>query len=67
LCGHSSLRALRVEDLGRPASPDELAAMMADLEAALDAGCAGLSAGLAYPAAIASSTDEVTALARAAF
>ncbi|MCP5452365.1 MAG: D-aminoacylase [Spirochaetaceae bacterium] len=67
LCGHSSLRALRVADLGRPAEPDELAAMVADLEAALDAGCAGLSAGLAYPAAIASSTDEVTALARAAF
>ncbi|HPG85568.1 MAG TPA: D-aminoacylase [Spirochaetales bacterium] len=67
LCGHSSLRALRVADLGRPASPDELAAMVVDLETALDSGCAGLSAGLAYPAAIAASTEEVTALARVAF
>lgn len=67
LCGHSSLRALRVADLGRPAAPDELAAMVNDLEAALDSGYAGLSAGLAYPAALAASTEEVAALARVAF
>jgi N-acyl-D-amino-acid deacylase len=67
LCGHSSLRAARVADLGAPARPGELAAMERDLEEALDAGCAGLSAGLAYPAALASSAAEVTALARIAF
>lgn len=67
LCGHSSLRALRVGSLDRPASPGETAAMIGDLEAAIEAGCVGLSAGLAYPAALASSSGEVAALARVAF
>jgi len=67
LAGHSSLRASRVADLGGPARPDELAAMLRDLEEGLEAGLAGLSAGLAYPAAIGAPASEVAALARAAF
>ncbi|GAB1456087.1 MAG: D-aminoacylase [Spirochaetia bacterium] len=67
LCGHSSLRAARVADLGAPARQEELASMERDLEVALDAGCRGLSAGLAYPSALASSRAEVMALARIAF
>lgn len=67
LGGHSALRAARVVDLGRPAGHDELAAMVKDLEEGMEAGLAGLSAGLAYPASIAADVPELVALARVAF
>lgn len=67
LAGHSSLRAAHVADLRAPARPDELAAMLRDLEAGLEAGLAGCSAGLAYPASIGAPASEVAVLARAAF
>lgn len=63
LVGHSSLRAAVMDDLGRAATDDEIARMGALLDEALAAGCAGLSAGLAYPTAKAAPTDEVVALA----
>lgn len=63
LVGHSTLRAAVIDDLGRAATEKELARMGALLDEALAAGCAGLSAGLAYPTAKAAPTDEVIALA----
>jgi len=61
--GHSTLRAVAVNDLSQAASQSEIAHMGELLDAALDAGCIGFSTGLAYPPARATSTDEVVALA----
>ncbi len=66
LCGHTTLRAQVMPDLGRAATATELAAMERLLDEALEAGCVGLSTGLAYPPAQAAPTDEVVALARVA-
>jgi len=63
LVGHSTLRAAVMDDLGRAATADETARMGVLLDEALAAGCAGLSAGLAYPTASAAPTGEVVALA----
>lgn len=63
LVGHTSLRAQVMDDLGRPATAREGAAMRDLLEEAMEAGAIGLSTGLAYKPARASSTDEVAALA----
>ena len=47
----------------RPAREDkEIESMGALLDEALDAGCIGMSTGLAYAPAIAAPTDEVVAL-----
>ncbi|MDH3593753.1 MAG: D-aminoacylase [Rhodospirillales bacterium] len=63
--GHSSLRAGAMEDLDRPASGAEIAAMRGALERALEAGAIGLSTGLDYAPAAAAPTGEVIALAEA--
>ena len=59
LVGHTSLRIGRVADLQRAATPDETAAMRADVEAALQAGAFGLSTGVYYPPARAATVDEL--------
>jgi N-acyl-D-amino-acid deacylase len=64
LVGHSPLRAAVMDDLGRAATPGETARMADLLDEALAAGCAGLSAGLAYPTAKAAPAEEVAALAK---
>ncbi|MGR3805635.1 MAG: N-acyl-D-amino-acid deacylase family protein [Marinibacterium profundimaris] len=64
LVGHTVFRARRVADLTGPASADEVAAMKADLGAALAQGAAGLSTGLAYPPAKAATTGEILSLVR---
>lgn len=64
LVGHSTLRAGMMEDLDRPATPEEIATMAARLDQALSEGAAGFSAGLEYPAASAAPTEEVIALVR---
>lgn len=64
LAGHSSLRATVMKtDLDRPARADEVAAMAALLETALQDGAIGLSSGLDYPPALAAPMAEVVALA----
>jgi N-acyl-D-amino-acid deacylase len=63
LVGHSTLRVGAMERLDRPASSDEIAAMRACLQEALDAGAIGLSTGLDYQPAAAATTKEVQALA----
>ncbi|MGI9336654.1 MAG: N-acyl-D-amino-acid deacylase family protein [Gammaproteobacteria bacterium] len=63
--GHSSLRAGAMDSLDRPASATEIRQMRARLEAALEAGAAGMSTGLHYAPARAATTDEVVELASA--
>jgi N-acyl-D-aspartate/D-glutamate deacylase len=66
LVGHGTLRVRNLPDFSRPASPAEVRAMAGDVAAAMDAGAAGLSCGLAYPTNCAADTAEVAALARVA-
>ena len=64
LVGHMTLRARAMDDLERPATQAEIAAMREDLAEALAAGALGLSTGLAYPPSRYAPTSEVVALAR---
>ena len=64
LVGHTALRNNQMDRLDRPATSAEIAAMRAQLEEALDAGALGLSTGLAYLSANASTTEEVMELAQ---
>lgn len=63
LVGHTTLRAAAMGRLDRAATGSEIAAMRAALDRALEDGAAGLSTGLFYPPARASTTEEVIALA----
>ena len=63
LVGHTALRSNHMDRLDRTATPDEIAAMRAQLQEALDGGALGLSTGLAYLSAINATKDEVIALA----
>lgn len=64
LVGHTALRSNQMERLDRPADSAEIAGMRAQLEEALAAGALGLSTGLAYLSAYASTTEEVMELAQ---
>jgi N-acyl-D-amino-acid deacylase len=64
LIGHTSLRNNHMDRLDRIATADEIAAMRAQLQDALNGGALGLSSGLAYLSANAASTEEVLALAQ---
>jgi len=66
LVGHGTLRVRNMEDWSGPADPQQLRAMVRDVEEAMEAGARGLSTGLAYPTNIGADTAEVVALARAA-
>ena len=63
LVGHTALRAAAMDDVYRAASAAEITHMEALLDEALEAGCIGLSTGLAYPPAFEAPTDEVVTLA----
>lgn len=63
LVGHTTLRAATMDTLDRPATGKEIDAMRSILNEALDAGCIGMSTGLAYAPASAAPTDEIVALA----
>ena len=65
LIGHTSLRAQVMDDLSRAATKQERDAMEQLLICALEQGAIGLSSGLAYANAKASSSEEVEQLARA--
>ncbi|MEO8334730.1 MAG: D-aminoacylase [bacterium] len=60
--GHTALRSNHMSRLDRAATPEEIAAMHADLVASLAAGALGLSTGLAYANAISAPPEEVIAL-----
>ena len=63
MIGHTVLRNNHMDRLDREATNDEVAAMRAQLHAALNQGAIGLSTGLAYASAYSASTKEVMALA----
>lgn len=65
LVGHTTLRLAHMDDLDRPASEREIAAMRASLETALQEGAIGLSTGTYYRPAAAAPTEEIIALAQA--
>ena len=63
LVGHTALRAAAMDDVYRAATTAEITHMEALLDEALEAGCIGMSTGLAYPPAVQAPTGEVVALA----
>jgi N-acyl-D-amino-acid deacylase len=64
LVGHSTLRALVMADLDRPANPAEIAAMRAHVEEAMRAGAIGMSTGTFYPPAAQATTEEIIEVGR---
>ncbi|WP_434106164.1 N-acyl-D-amino-acid deacylase family protein [Paraburkholderia caffeinilytica] len=66
LVGHTTLRQRTMPVTNRAASDEEVQQMQAELERAMTEGAFGMSTGLDYPPAIASSTEEVKALANTA-
>lgn len=65
--GHGTLRTLVMkEDLRRPATSAEIAAMSALLEKAMKEGAFGLSSGLEYDAGFSATTEELIELSRVA-
>ena len=66
LIGHGTLRINEMTDLGRPADTAETLAMARSLDQALSEGGIGLSTGPFYPPARASTTEELTEMARVA-
>ena len=63
LVGHTALRAAAMDDVYRAATTAEITHMEVLLDEALEAGCIGMSTGLAYPPAVQAPTGEVVALA----
>jgi dihydroorotase/N-acyl-D-amino-acid deacylase len=65
LVGHGTIRASVIGAEARPVSADELAGMVAAVEAAMDAGAIGLSSGLIYAPGMHAPPEEVAALVAA--
>ncbi len=63
LIGHTALRNNHMDRLDRAADEKEIELMRVQLRESLKEGALGLSSGLAYGSAIASTTDEVKKLA----
>ena len=64
LVGQGTLRERAMGNVDRPATEAELTRMIAELEAAMNAGAVGLSTGLEYVPGIFTPTAEIEALAR---
>ena len=64
MVGHSTLRALVMADLDRPANAAETATMRSHVEEALRAGAIGMSTGTFYPPAAHATTDEIIEVGR---
>ncbi|MGV3494392.1 MAG: N-acyl-D-amino-acid deacylase family protein, partial [Ramlibacter sp.] len=64
LVGHSTLRAVTMGSLDRAATQEEIGAMQALLEEALEAGALGLSTGTFYPPAAHAPTEEIVEVGR---
>lgn len=62
--GHTTLRAIAMDDLDRPAAPAEIARMQELTTEAMEAGAIGVSTGLAYAPARAATTEEVIEVCR---
>ncbi len=66
LVGHGTVRGAVLGAEAREPTVDELAAMVREVDAAMDAGAIGLSSGLIYAPGMHARPDEVAALVRAA-
>jgi N-acyl-D-amino-acid deacylase len=64
MVGHSTLRALVMADLDRPANQAEIAAMRSHVEEAMQAGAIGMSTGTFYPPATHATTEEIIEVGR---
>lgn len=64
MVGHSTLRAVTMSELDRVATPQEIAAMQALVEEAMEAGAIGLSTGTFYPPAVKATTEEIIEVCR---
>ncbi|MFC4278365.1 N-acyl-D-amino-acid deacylase family protein [Achromobacter aloeverae] len=64
LVGHTNLRVIEMDDLGRPASGQEIARMRDRVEEAMEAGAIGVSSGLAYAPAAAATVEELIEVCR---
>ncbi|VTU26447.1 N-acyl-D-amino-acid deacylase family protein [Variovorax sp. PBL-E5] len=64
MVGHSTLRAVTMSDLDRPANDQEIAAMQALVEEAMQAGAIGMSTGTFYPPAVKATTGEIIEVGR---
>lgn len=62
--GHTTLRAIVMDDLTRAATPAEIDRMQELVAEAMEAGAIGVSTGLAYPPAKAATTEEVIEVCR---
>ena len=62
LAGHTTLRAVTMQDLTRPANETEIATMQQLVQEALDAGVVGVSTGLYYAPAQAATAEEIQAV-----
>jgi N-acyl-D-amino-acid deacylase len=62
LAGHTTLRAVTMQDLNRPANAGEIAQMKILVQEALDAGVLGVSTGLYYAPAQAATAEEIQAV-----
>jgi N-acyl-D-aspartate/D-glutamate deacylase len=65
LVGHGTIRASAIGAGARAPSPDELAAMVAEVDAAMDAGAIGLSSGLIYAPGMHAAPAELETLVAA--
>ncbi len=65
LVGHGTVRGAVLGEQSRSPRPDELAAMVTEVEKALDAGALGLSSGLIYAPGMHASAVEVETLVAA--
>jgi N-acyl-D-amino-acid deacylase len=59
LVGHTTLRVATMDDLGQPASPEQVRQMRALVQEAMEAGAVGVSTGLFYEPSVAAPTEEV--------
>ena len=64
MVGHSTLRAVVMETLDRPARADEIELMRKLLQESLDAGAIGMSTGTFYPPAAHATTEEIIEVGR---
>lgn len=64
LLGHTTLRAIAMDDLLREANAEEIARMQEMVIEAMEAGAFGVSTGLAYPPAAEATTSEVIEVCR---
>jgi N-acyl-D-amino-acid deacylase len=64
MVGHSTLRAVVMPELDRPATEGEIDKMRAFVEEAMQAGAIGMSTGTFYPPAAAATTEEIIEVGR---